>query len=102
MGDDNMTGQELARAIWERAEGEMLALRPVVPPLPEYESPEHDPDLRYLNSHWTIDPAPEGPSSGNQIKDRAKERLAATTLGVLDRYFSQEREYFAHSVRFAN
>lgn len=51
--------------------------------LPEYESPEHDDNLRYLNAHWAIDPTPDGPGSGVEWKDKAKRRLAATVMSTL-------------------
>jgi hypothetical protein len=102
MADADINARELVQRLWEQAEGELLSPEPVVPELPEYESPEHDGNLRYLNTHWTIDPMPEGPGSGSAIKDRAKDRMTATVLGVLDRYFEREREYLAHGVRFSN
>jgi len=102
MADADINAQQFVREVWERAEGELLSPHPVVPNLPEYESPEHDGDLRYLNSHWSIDPAPEGFRSNNPMKDKAKDRVAGTVLSVLHRYFAQERDYFAHVVRFSN
>ena len=101
MADADINARELVQRIWSHAESDLLAPDPVVPELPTYESPEHNGDLRYLNSHWEIDPAPEAAGSG-AIKDRAKDRMTATVLGVLHRYFEQEREFFAHTVRFSN
>jgi len=102
VADTDITAQVLVEQLWQRADGVLLASRPVLPDLPEYESPEHDENLRYLNTHWSIDPTPDGPDSGVEWKDKAKRRLAATVLSTLHRYFEQERDYLAHSVRHAN
>lgn len=103
MDDTDITAQVLVEQLWHRADGVVLASDALLPELPEYESPEHDENLRYLNTHWAIDPAPDAPGGGGvEWKDRAKRRLTATVLSTLRRYFEQERDYFAHSVRHAN
>jgi hypothetical protein len=102
MADADIAAQELVQQLWAKAEGELLSGRPLVPDLPDFEAPEHDGDLRYLNGNWAIDPADEGPSQGPEWRTKAKTRFTATVLSSLDRYFEQERDFLAHSVRVAN
>lgn len=104
MADADVNVREFVDKLWERVDGGPIEGTPVLAALPEYESPEHDSDLRYLNAHWLIDPAQEKGSddSGRNAKTRAKDRLAGTVFAVLDRYFEQERNFFAHGVRVSN
>jgi hypothetical protein len=101
MADADINARALVEQLWQRAEGELLLQDPVIPDLPEFEAPEHNGDLRYLNSHWQIDPALEGPG-GAEWKAKAKDRFAETVFSVLARYFEQERDFFAHGVRAHN
>lgn len=102
MADADVSVRELVGRLWEQADGSLLEGDAVLAPLSDFESPEHDSDLRYLNDHWQIDPAAEGAPDGPQWKAKAKDRMAAAVLGVLDRYFNQEKEFFAHGVRASN
>ena len=92
----------LIEELWAQADGELLEGNPLFVPLPDYESPEHNADLRYLNSHWQLDPTAETASDAAALKSKAKDRFNAAVLGVLHRYFEQEREFLAHSVRVSN
>lgn len=103
MADADVSVRELVGRLWEQADDSLLEGDTVLAPLSDFDSPEHDADLRYLNDHWQIDPAAEGPPDGGpQWKAKAKDRMAATVFGVLDRYFTQEKEFFAHGVRASN
>lgn len=105
MADADVNARELVEQLWQRAEGELLLHDPVVPDLPEFESPEHDVNLRYVNSHWAIDPNPpqDGvPDGGGEWKAKAKDRFAETVFSVLRFYFRQEQDFLAHSVRVDN
>jgi hypothetical protein len=100
--DADISARKLVEEIWQRAEDELLGGTSVLPPLKDFESLEHNGDLRYLNSHWSIDPAQAGPPRGSEWKQKARSRFAASVYAVLDRYFAQERDFFAHSVRYQN
>lgn len=102
MADADVSVRELVGRLWEQADDSLLEGDAVLAPMADFQSPEHDPDLRYLNDHWQIDPAAEGAPDGPQWKAKAKDRMAATVFGVLDRYFTQEKEFFAHGVRASN
>ena len=104
MADADVNVREFVDKLWERVDGARIEGEPALPPLPDYESPEHDADLRYLNAHWLIDPVGDHPAEGAEwnARARAKDRLAGTVFSILDRYFEQEREFFAHGVRVSN
>jgi len=102
MADADVNVRELVEHLWEQADQSLLEGEPVLAPLPDFQSPEHSAELRYLNEHWQIDPAAEGPADGPEWKAKAKSRMAATVFGVLDRYFVQEKEFFAYGVRTSN
>lgn len=102
MADADVNVRDLVERLWEQADAGILEGEPVLPPLLDFDAPEHDGDLRYLNTHWSIDPASEGPGVGPEWKSKAKDRLAATVFSILERYLEQEREFFAHGVRVSN
>lgn len=102
MADEDVNVREMVARLWEKADESLAEGEPVLAQLPDFRSPEHDVDLRYLNEHWQIDPAVEKVPDGPEWKTKAKDRMAATVFGVLDRYFTQEREFFAHGVRTSN
>jgi hypothetical protein len=73
-----------------------------VPTLPTPEKLQENSTLRALNLLWDIPIPSAPPAEGQSLKGRAKYRLAAFVLGLLQPYFEEERNFRARSVQMLN
>lgn len=99
--DEPVNARATVERLWNQLDDELVEGEPAVAELPDFLSPVHNENIRYLNAHWDIDPASDA-LAGSEWKAKAKDRLAGSVLSVLDRYFEQERQFFAHTVRSMN
>jgi len=91
---------ELVARVWEEAAARAASIEPLTPD--EATAPEAlalDGQLAYLNQHWAFATSPATPASSRAR--RTRERVARL-LAFPSRYFAEEREFLAHTVRFAN
>jgi hypothetical protein len=59
-------------------------------------------ELRYLNHHWDFELPDPSEVAKPTVKGRAKAILARFVVHFLAKYFSDQREFYAHVVRVSN
>lgn len=102
MGAPTLDARDLVERLWQQTQARRQAIASTLNGLEDVEALTHSDELRYLNARWRLD-VPSGlPRVGPAWKHRAKERVAQLVLHLLDRYFTDERDFLAHVVRFQN
>jgi hypothetical protein len=106
MAEAFVSSREMVEEIWRRvaARRDLRAISQIqaLPNLPQL---NHDPERHLINAQWNLDRRithvpPAKPFA--RTKGVLKRRAAAFTVAVLERYFDDERTFFASLVRFQN